>query len=356
VYPALAILESLVAEYPDLEVLWVGGDGNMEAELVAKAGVPFESIPAAGVHGVGWRRLPGNLLAQLRGVGAARKILNRFQPDVLLFTGGYIAGPMAVAGFRIPTVLFVPDIEPGLALKFLARFANRIAVTAEDSYPYFPNREKLQVTGYPLRPAISAWDKKEAYAVFGFTPEIPTMLVTGGSLGSLSINKSLVAALSELLPEMQIIHITGTFTWPQFENVGSEIGAELAENYRGYPYLHAEMGAAFTIADLVLSRAGASSIGEYPHFGIPAILAPYPYAWRYQMVNAKYLVRNNAAVILEDAEMPQKLLPLVRDLMRDHGRRHEMKTAMQSLARPEAANAIAALTIELAAQTERARK
>jgi len=352
VYPALAVLERLAAEQPDLETLWVGGDGNMEAELVAKAGVPFESIPAAGVHGVGLRRLPGNLLALLRGVGAARKILRRFRPDVLFFTGGYVAGPIAVAGLRIPTVLFVPDIEPGLALKFLSRFANRIAVTAEDSYPYFPNREKLQITGYPLRSVNLTWEPTAAYSAFDLSPDKPTLLVTGGSLGSLSINKALVAALPDLLPEMQIVHITGNLTWPQFENVQAELPPELAANYRSYPYLHEKMGAAFTIADLVLSRAGASSIGEYPHFGIPAILVPLTFAWRYQMVNAQYLVRNEAAVLVEDADLPQKLLPLVRDLMQDNERRLMMKTAMQNLARPAAANAIAALTVELAIHTD----
>ena len=147
---------------------------------------------------------------------------------------------------------------------------------------------------------------------------------------------------------MQIIHLTGKLTWPQFEHVSQELPAELADRYRAYPYLHEEMGAAFTIADLVLSRAGASSLGEYPHFGIPAILVPYPYAWRYQKINADYLANRGAALVVEDAELQKRILPMVRSLMRDPGRREKMRSAVKSLAEPEAARSIAQVLIDLA--------
>ncbi len=109
----------------------------MEAELVKKAGLPYTAIPAAGVHGVGLRALPGNILRLARGVLASRRILKEFQPEVLLFTGGYLAVPMALAGRHIPSLLYVPDIEPGLALKTLSRFASTIALTAEPSRTFF---------------------------------------------------------------------------------------------------------------------------------------------------------------------------------------------------------------------------
>ena len=112
----------------------------MEAELVMRAQIPFQAIPAAGVHGVGARSLPGNLIQLGRGVLASRRILREFQPDALLFTGGYVAVPMAVAGRGVPTLLFVPDIEPGLALKVLARFADRIALTAPEFEIFLPRK------------------------------------------------------------------------------------------------------------------------------------------------------------------------------------------------------------------------
>ena len=351
-YPALAVLEQVNADYPGVQTLWVGGTGGMDADLVTTAGVPFEAIPAAGVHGVGLPALPGNISQVLRGIVAARKVLRQFDPDVMLFTGGYVAVPMALAGLRIPTMLYVPDIEPGLALNTLARVADRIAVTAEDSRAYFGESSKVIVTGYPIRPGLDAWEKDEAYRTFGFSPDLPTLLVTGGSLGALSINEALVGVLPELLTEMQVIHLTGTFTWPQFENTPEQLAPELAARYRVYPYLHAEMGAAFTLADLVLSRAGASSLGELPHFGIPAILVPYPHAWRYQKVNAEYLARRGAALVVEDAELPQQITSLVRDLMRDTERREKMKSAMQSLDRPEAAKSIASVLHSLASSKD----
>ena len=352
-YPALAVLQRLIAKYPHDQVLWVGGDYGMEAELVQKAGVSFEVIPAAGVHGVGMKALPGNLLRLGRGYLAARRILRSYRPDVLFFTGGYVAVPMALAGMRVPSALFVPDIEPALALKTLARFSDHIVVTTESSRDYFPGgasgkSTEVSLCGYPTRPDLVAWDKDRAYEVFGLSPDLPILLVTGGSQGSLSINKALVAALPKLLVEMQVIHLTGPLTWPQFENARDDLPDEIENRYRVYPYLHEEMGAAYSVADLVLSRAGASCLGEYPLFGLPAVLVPYPYAWRYQKVNADYLVERGAAIIVEDVDLNEKMSPLILDLIRDEGRRKKMSTAMEALSRPGAADEIAELIRNLA--------
>jgi len=363
VYPALAVLERLAVEQR-VEVLWVGAEGGMEVELVTRAGIRFtdcqlQSIPAAGVHGVGLRALPGNLIRLARGYAAARRLLQQFQPNVLFFTGGYVAGPVALAGSRrgVPTLIYVPDIEPGLALKLLSRFADRIAVSAEEARAYFSRKERVVVTGYPLRPQLEKWSERkssraEACKIFGLAEraDLPILLATGGSLGALSINQALTAALPELLSEMQIIHLTGARTWEQFAGVAATLPADLAPRYKAYPYLHTEqeMGAAFAIAELVVSRAGASCLGEYPHFGLPAILAPYPHAWRYQKVNADYLAQRGAAVILEDELLPEKLPALILDLMRDTARRARMRRAMQSLAGSE--NGGAPATAQIAAQ------
>ncbi|MBI2334155.1 MAG: UDP-N-acetylglucosamine--N-acetylmuramyl-(pentapeptide) pyrophosphoryl-undecaprenol N-acetylglucosamine transferase, partial [Chloroflexi bacterium] len=151
-YPALAVLEALHVQRKMFDVLWVGGEGGMEEELVNRVGIPFRSVPAAGVHGVGLRALPGNIAKLTRGVLESRRILKTFKPDVLFFTGGYVAGPLAVAGQDFPTVLYVPDIEPGLALKFLGYFSDVITVTAPDSKKFFSRPERIVHTGYPLRP------------------------------------------------------------------------------------------------------------------------------------------------------------------------------------------------------------
>jgi UDP-N-acetylglucosamine--N-acetylmuramyl-(pentapeptide) pyrophosphoryl-undecaprenol N-acetylglucosamine transferase len=322
----------------------------MEADLVTRAGVDLITIPAAGVHGVGLKALPGNLVRLGRGFRAAREVLRQFKPDALFFTGGYVAGPVALAGMKIPTTIYVPDIEPGLALKLLSRFADRITVNAEESRAYFSRQDRVVVTGYPVRPGLSQWDRNEAYQAFGFSTEWPTLLVTGGSLGARSINHYLIAALPQLLHEMQIVHLVGTRTWDQFKDVANRLPADLATRYKTYPYLHGKMGAAFTIADLVVSRAGASSLGEYPNFGIPAILVPYPHAWRYQKINAEYLSSRGAAIMLPDGELSEKLSMLIFELVRNPEKRQQMRQAMQSLAQQDAAGRIVDVITDLAMQ------
>jgi UDP-N-acetylglucosamine:LPS N-acetylglucosamine transferase len=333
------------------EILWVGGESGMEVDLVKRAGVRFEGIPSAGVHGVGLRRLPGNLWRLWRGFLASRRILRAYRPHVLLFTGGYVAVPMALASWleRIgKRLLYVPDIEPGLALKVLARFAHAIALTVEDSQQYFSRRSALTVTGYPLRPGLADWSHAEALQIFGLQADLPVLLVTGGSKGARSINRAIASALPELLKSMQVIHISGSLDHEELLQRRNALPDDLVVNYRLYPYLHAEMGAALRSADLAVMRAGASTLGELPLFALPAILVPYPYAWRYQKVNAAYLVQRGGAEQLEDADLAEKLLPLVKRLMQDEPRRQKMRAALQALARPDAAAHIAGLLARLA--------
>lgn len=353
----LAVSLSGEAEF---RFLWVGSEAGMEADLVKRAGVPYREIPAAGVHGVGARALPGNLLRLGRGYLQSVRILREFRPDALMFTGGYVAVPMALAGSKIPALLYVPDIEPGLALKTLARFADCIAVTAEESRAYYSKHRRVVVTGYPTRPELKAWSMDQAREALGLKADLPTLLVFGGSSGARSINRALLAVLPELLAEMQVIHISGRLDWPEVEAAQAGLAdrpgdTSHADRYHPYPYLYEEMGAALTAADLVLSRAGASSLGEFPMFGLPALLVPYPHAWQYQQVNARYLAQRGAAQIIQDAELPEQLLPLVRGLMHDHARREAMRQAMTALACPDAARSIARLWLGLAARQDRER-
>lgn len=346
-----------------IEVLWVGSEAGMEADLVKREGIWFKAVPTAGVHGVGLRALPNNLWKLWQGLLAARKILREFQPDVMLFTGGYVAVPVAVAartpGMRTPrpaSLLFVPDIEPGLALKTLARFADRIALSVKESQQFFPGNQRFTVTGYPTRSELVSWTLAEARQALGLSSSLPTLLVTGGSSGARSINRAILAILPELLSEMQVVHLSGNLDWPEVQAAKAGLDPGLASRYHPYPYLHREMGAAMKAADLVVSRAGASTLGEYPLFGLPAILVPYPYAWRYQRVNARYLEERGAALIVEDAELGERLLPAIRQLMRAGKQRSAMRDAMLSLAMPQAASSIAGLVYEVASQTAQERK
>ena len=332
----------------------------MEADLVKRAGVPFRAIPAAGVHGVGLRALPGNLWRLGRGYLAARQVLREFRPQALLFTGGYVAVPLALAArlslkksSRPASLVYVPDIEPGLALKTLIRFSDQVAVTSERTRSYIPGRRSVTVSGYPVRNDLKAVSKEQGRAVLGLQADLPTLLILGGSKGARTINRALIAVLPRLLSEMQVVHISGALDWDEVTEAKRKLPGDLASRYYAAPYLHEEMGAALSAADLVLSRAGASTLGEYPLFGLPAVLVPYPYAWRYQRTNAAYLVERGAAELLPDSDLAQRLLPVVQEIMRDAERRTRMAEAMCALAQPQAADTIARVLSELSLKTAR---
>ncbi len=322
----------------------------MEETLVKRMGIPFQTIPAAGVHGVGLRALPGNLAKLGRGYLAARRILRQFRPDALFFTGGYLAAPMALAGRRIPILLYVPDIEPALAIQSIARFADRIAVTAPASKKYHPSRARLVQTGYPVRSELLKWDRRSARKALKLHEDKPVLLVTGGSRGARSINNAVLEHLPFLLNLAQVIHISGPLDWQVVESAANSLDEALRSDYHPFPYLHEEMGAALAASDLVLSRAGASVLGEYPMLGLPAVLVPYPHAWRYQKVNADYLASRGAAVVLEDERLKEDLIRMVQMLLTDRSRRENMRAAMRTLANPQAARQIAGQLFELAGE------
>jgi UDP-N-acetylglucosamine--N-acetylmuramyl-(pentapeptide) pyrophosphoryl-undecaprenol N-acetylglucosamine transferase len=348
VYPALAVLEALNVQRQTSDVLWIGGEGGMEATLVERAGVPFRAIPAAGVHGVNLRQLPGNLGQLARGVYAARRILHEFKPDVMLFTGGYAGVPVVLAGWKIPSLLYVPDIEPGLALKALARFAKCIALTASDSRQYFSPRAHTVVTGYPTRAGLTKWTRSDARKHLGISDDLPMILVFGGSKGARSINTAVLESLPTLLELAQIVHISGELDWPDVQASSVNLPKTQSARYHAFPYLHEEMGAALAAADLAITRAGASTLGELPLFGLPAILVPYPHAWRYQKVNASYLADRGAAVVIEDAQLTEKLIPTVNDLLVNPSKLESMRMAMRRLSHPQAAAEIGRQLLALA--------
>lgn len=337
-YPALAVLQA--ETNTDIDVLWVGSDDGIEADLVKRAGIKYRGISAAGLHGVNVLSLPKRIAKLAKGYFSAKEIIRDFTPDVMFFTGGYVGFPVAMAGKNIPSVLFVPDIEPGMALEQLSKNADIITVVCEDSVKNFKNSGKIRITGYPTRKDIQQWDKTKALKVFGLNENEPILFVFGGSKGARSINQALRVNLSKMLKRCQIIHITGSTDWEDMNAFYKALPEDDKKKYKIFPYLHEEMGAAFSAADLIISRAGASTLGEFPLFGVPAILVPYPYAWRYQKTNADYLVSQNAALMVKDEDLPSQMLPVVTDLLDHPEKLASMKAAMKSLAKPDAAKQI----------------
>ncbi len=320
----------------------------MEEELVPRAGIPFKTIPAAGMHGVGWRAAPGNAGRLLMGTVEAWREISRFEADAVFVTGGYLAFPAALAAWmrRIPLVVYVPDIEPALAAKFAARFARRIAVTADRSAAYYPKGAPVVVTGYPLREEILAASRAAGRKAFGIPANSPVLLAFGGSRGARSINRAVFQALPRLLEGMHVIHITGTLDWPEVDKVMHELPKWHKARYHAYPYLHEEMGGALAASDLAVSRAGASVLGEYPHFRLPSILVPYPHAWRYQKTNAEFLESQGAAVVLPDETLSESMAAEVLALMQNPPRRKEMRDVLEKINQKNSALKLAGEVVE----------
>ena len=319
----------------------------MDAELLSKYKIEFKPIPAAGLHGVGLTKLPGNLIKLIHGYLKARRFICQFRPDVIFYTGGFISIPVALASKGVPSVVFIPDIEPGAALNFLIKRCTLIIATSEETCKFIPHNKKVEITGYPIRTELSKWTREVGRKEFSLKNNLPVLLVFGGSKGSQSINQALKQILIELLDQVQIIHICGENNWEETSQVKNDLPQALADRYLTFPFLHSQMGAALASADLVVCRAGASTLGELPFFGLPAILVPYPHAWRYQHTNAEYLVNHGGAVLLEDRDLKTNLLATVKALIHNQSALSDMRNSMHAQARPDAAQKIERILYEV---------
>ncbi|MEM7336554.1 MAG: UDP-N-acetylglucosamine--N-acetylmuramyl-(pentapeptide) pyrophosphoryl-undecaprenol N-acetylglucosamine transferase [Chloroflexota bacterium] len=353
IYPALAAVTALTEKgVTKDQILWIGTEGEMEEVLVPRAGLRLQTISGGGIAGVPIHQKILNALKLVWSLPKSWGIIRRFKPDVMFMTGGYMAAPVTVASrlSGTPICIYLPDLEPGKSIRFSVPFAKRIAATVDGSKQFVPE-EKMVVTGYPVRPllrqALSA-TKEEALAKFELKPDRLTLFVYGGSRGSWNINKALMAILPQLLEKIQIIHLSGTLTWPEVEANIANLSADEKKYYRAYPFLHEEMGLAYRASDWVLARAGASMLGESPAFGLPSILVPLTFAWRYQKVNADYLSARGAAEQLTDETLDEKLLPMLLAFIEDAEKRQKMHLAAKEIDIPDAANRLADAILETA--------
>jgi UDP-N-acetylglucosamine--N-acetylmuramyl-(pentapeptide) pyrophosphoryl-undecaprenol N-acetylglucosamine transferase len=359
VYPALAVATALrklsTDSGADLTLTFVGARGDMARDLVKRSDVQvdaYHEVLAGPLHGI--PRLQQFLSAIKIVIGVLQSIILvlRQRPGALLITGGWTGVPMTLACWllRVPVVIYVPDIEPGLMLKVMGRyFARSIAATVQATEAFYPGKNVVE-TGYPLRDEIVQADRDTAIRDLGLDPARKTLLVFGGSRGSRSIN----GAASRIAPELiaagvQILHISGRLDWEGVQEAHAALGDDVKAHYQVFDFLP-DIGKAFAASDLVISRAGAATLAEYPELALPAILVPYPYSWRYQKVNADWLVERGAAIRLDDDKLDDELLPLVRDLLGDSARLDTMRDAMAALKRSNGAANIARLLAESAGQ------
>ncbi|MDE2748467.1 MAG: UDP-N-acetylglucosamine--N-acetylmuramyl-(pentapeptide) pyrophosphoryl-undecaprenol N-acetylglucosamine transferase [Chloroflexota bacterium] len=349
-YPALATAQALLRDSSEARQLYfVGAAGGMEVALVRESALGFSGchqVLAGPLHGVHPLRALVSLVKLKIGTGQALIKLMRINPDVILLTGGWANLPVALGArmLRIPAILYLPDIEPGLTIKVLQRFAAKVAITVEASARYFPQGKTI-VVGYPLQENRLNATREQALERFKLDASRKTLLVFGGSRGARSINIALGEQLGRLVADgIQILHVTGELDWERAMREAGDLQAH--PDYQAFPYLHDDMALAFAAADLALCRAGASTLAELPLFGLPAILVPYPYAWRYQKVNADYLSDRGAAIRLNDEDLPARLYDEITNLMQDEARLREMGRRSRTLANPDGAANLAKLLIK----------
>ncbi|WP_430813031.1 undecaprenyldiphospho-muramoylpentapeptide beta-N-acetylglucosaminyltransferase [Carboxylicivirga sp. RSCT41] len=346
IFPAISIANAVKASRPDAEILFVGAEGKMEMEKVPAAGFEIVGLPVAGLH----RKLTLRNLAfpfkLLRSLLKAKSVIRNFKPDVAVGVGGYASGPVLRIASQsgIPSLLQEQNSFPGITNRLLAKKAAKICV-AYDKMERFFAKDKILITGNPVRnDLLSDISKEEALSHWKLAQDKKTILVIGGSLGARSVNNGIINTISDLPAGIQVIWQTGKF---YFSEMNEKLPSELKGRVVVTDFI-SRMDMAFAAADLVVSRAGASSISELAILGKPTVFVPSPNVSEdHQTKNAMALVEKDAAVLVKDAQV-NSLLDEAAALLSQDEKLAELAKNIKQFARPDAADDIAEEVIKLA--------
>ena len=332
------------------EVSFVGTPGGLEARLASEAGVAFHAIPSRGFDRGAPLTLLTSALTTLGSIVRARTLIGRLRPDVVLGFGGYVSLPLGLAAViaRVPLVVHEQNSVPGLANRVLSRFARAVGVTYASSVEHLARPERAVLTGNPVRAAVLEASRERGRVALGLHPESTVVLAFGGSRGAQHLNSALVELAPRLMetPGLQVLHVAGRI---EAAEVSRRLEAAIGQTdrYRVVDYIDA-MGDAIAAADLVIARAGATSIAEITAIGRAAILVPYPYATDdHQTGNARTVADAGGAVLVADEELDSERFPeVVVRLASDAGARDAMARACAELARRDATERVAALATD----------
>ena len=340
-FPGIAIAEEFRMRYPDSEVAFIGTEHGIEATIVPMAGYPIHYIGAKGFVGKSLMKKFSAGIQTVFSVRDARRLLRRLKPDAIIGVGGYASfGPVfAGALLSIPSIVAEQNSVPGLANRVLGKIADAICLTYYESISFFP-MGKTFVTGNPIRTGILSGDRNNAYGLFGLDRSKFTVTIVGGSSGARNINNAVCGSfpyLHTLREEVQFLHQTGK---GDFESVR---GAYRKWGVKGTTaaFIY-QMAEAYAVADLVVARAGATTLAELTAIGKPMILIPYSYAAaRHQELNAMKLSEMGAARVILDHDLNGEILAKqIRELYSDKVMRAEMERASRAIGKPDAAQRV----------------
>lgn len=347
IIPALAVMEAVQARVGGTaEVCFFGPEDRGERARVEEAGVRFVGVPSAAVRGRGPLQLARAAWRLLRGTVAAIRALRRFNPDAVFSTGGYGSFPGSVAAriLHRPLVVYLPDVHPGWAVKAERMLATRMTTTTEAALDFLP-RKKTVVTGYPVRASFFSTDREAARNSFGVAAGDNLIVIAGASQGAARINTAIFSSLESLLADAVVVHVTGAAGLADAESRKSTLRPQLASRYHPADF-RSDLPELMVAADVGVFRSGASVLGEIPAAALPSVLIPGTFAGGHQRNNARWLTENGAAVTLEEADLAQ-LAETLHGLLAAASRLSAMREAARNLARPDAADAIAAVVLEV---------
>jgi UDP-N-acetylglucosamine--N-acetylmuramyl-(pentapeptide) pyrophosphoryl-undecaprenol N-acetylglucosamine transferase len=341
-FPAIAVAQALSRNAPETQLLYVGRRGGIEEQVIPRYNIPMETIVAAKLDMDDvWRnwRVP---LILPRALAQAVRIIRRFRPDAVLGTGGYVSVPLILtaAGMRVPVVLQEQNALPGRATRLLSRVARVVATSYPDSAGL---HARTVETGTPVRVEFT-----QPRTSFPARPR--SIVVLGGSQGARRINQAIADALPALLqrPEVTVVHQTGAADLESMRAGRAGLPPAAADRYEPLAFID-DLAPRIRTADLVVSRAGASTLSEVSAIGVPMLLVPYPYAGGHQRLNVNRFVDAGAALMIsDDACNGPRLLTDITSLMEDPARYSKMVSAMRSLGRPRAADDVAGLLLKAA--------
>jgi UDP-N-acetylglucosamine--N-acetylmuramyl-(pentapeptide) pyrophosphoryl-undecaprenol N-acetylglucosamine transferase len=331
-FPGIAVAEA-ARRRVGAEVLFVGTASGMEKEVIPRLGFTLRLIPAEQLRGRSWWGVARALWAALRGLKAAWRVVREFAPDLIFSIGGYASGPMVLAGWarRVPCILLEPNVIPGLTNRLLGRFATRVCVGFPRTAHFFPPH-KAVCTGNPVR-----WSGPASQTHPSTSSSEFTLLIFGGSAGARRLNQMLPQALALVGKDLRVIHQTGKADYAEVSAAYDRLGVGTTV----VPFID-NMQEVYTAADLVVCRAGATTLAELTALGKPAILIPYPYAVDdHQRANAEVLVQAGAAHMILDTDLtPERVSQVVRTLMTNRPQLEAMARAAAALGRPDATAAV----------------